>query len=196
MMIEYPTLKADRKASSPYGRPSRGILISACFAVGCVLGAFFAGDVLKDGAGELLLLDLPVENAGAFLKTMRFLGFHFLALFFGTSLTGVFFIPLISMARGFAFSCASASIIADGAGGGIIMSLVAVGLPALFSVPCFILICEYASSRSKRLIELTKGRGPGRFDSGGGAFILTIPVLIIGALIDICLVPRLILLIN
>ena len=195
MMRNNTILAADRKA--PYrGGSSGGLLICVCFALGCVLGAFFAGDVYSGEQSKFLFSDLPQNDAGAFWEVLRFISFHAAALFLGTSLTGVFFVPLLAVARGFAFSCSSAVIIGSGGGSGVIAGLVSLGLPALFSVPCFIVVCEYAVGRSKRLIALSNGRSPGYFESRGGALILTIPVLIIGALIDIYLVPALILMIN
>lgn len=195
MMRNNPILTADRKA--PYrGGPSGGLLICVCFALGCVLGAFFAGDVYTGEKSFLLFPDLPQDGAGAFLQVLRFIRFHAAALLLGTSLTGVFLIPFLAMARGFAFSCASAVIIGSGAGNGVMESLVLLGLPALFSIPCFIIVCQYAVGRSKRLIALSNGRAPGYFEFPSGTLILTIPVLIIGALIDIYLVPALIPMIN
>lgn len=195
MMKNNPILTADRKA--PYrGGPSGGLLICVCFALGCMLGAFFAGDISLGERNSFMFPDLLRDGSGAFLEVLRFIRFHAAALLLGTSLTGVFLIPLLAAARGFVFSCASAAVIGSGAGNGIMASLVSLGLPALFSIPCFIVVCEYAVGRSKRLIALSNGRAPRYFEFRSGTLILTIPVLIIGALIDIYLVPALILMIN
>lgn len=114
-----------------------------------------------------------------------------MAFLLGTSFLGVFFIPLLALLNGFAFSCASATIISAYPSNGIIMSLIVLGLPALFSIPCFIALCDDGFFRSARLLSLQRGNCSALADKGDRRVLFCIPVLFAGAVIDMKLVPYL-----
>lgn len=194
-MLGKRTLTADNKPFTD-GQFPEELFICFCFAAGCLMGAFASADLIGTDKEMPLPLDLPIEGGGILLKILKYIRFHILALFLGTSLTGVVLIPALAVVRGFALSFASASVLASSTEGGLLMCLTVLGLPALFSIPCFILLCEYGAGRSRRLIALANGRGPGFYEPGSGTLFITLPVLIIGAIIDIWLVPKLVLMIN
>jgi len=194
VMLGKRTLTTDNK---PYtdGQFPEELFICFCFAAGCLMGAFTSGNLIGTNKDLLLPLDLPLEDGGILLKILKYIRFHILALFLGTSLTGVVLIPALAVVRGFVLSFASAFVLASSKGG-LLMCLTVLGLPTLFSIPCFILFCEYGAGRSRRLIALANGRGPGFYEPGSGTLFIALPVLIIGAVIDIWLVPKLVLMIN
>jgi len=194
-MLGKRMLTADNKLFTD-GQFPEELFICFCFAAGCLMGSFASGEFIGAGREAPLPLDLPIEGLGILLKILKYIRFHILALFLGTSLTGVVLIPALAVMRGFVLSLASASVLASSAESGLLMCLTVLGLPAIFSIPCFILLCEYGAGRSRRLIALANGRGPGFYEPGSGTLFIALPVLIIGAVIDIWLVPKLVLMIN
>lgn len=189
-MLDKAILASDTKPTLGYSPAPRAILIFACFTTGCVVGAFLGSGFSAVGAIDSYLLDTPFESGGLLLRSLRFIRFHLLALFFATSFAGVVLVPALALIKGFAFSCASATIISAYPDNGIIMSLVILGLPSLFSVPSFICLCDFAFSRSARLLALTRG-GYARKPRDGKRMLLVLPALAAGLIIEAYLVPRL-----
>lgn len=81
--------------------------------------------------------------------------YHLLILFLAGSVTGVFFLPLLCIIRGYLLGCTAASLTAFD--GGWLLSLLVVGLPALFTLPGFFLLCEDGMFTSRRLLILSVG---------------------------------------
>lgn len=189
-MLDNAILTSDPKPTLGYSPAPRAILIFACFTIGCVVGAFFGSGFSAAGVIDTYLLDTPLETGGLLLKSLRFVRFHLLVLFLATSFAGVALVPALALIKGFAFSCTSATIISAYPNNGIIMSLIILGLPSLFSVPSFICLCDFAFSRSARLLALTRG-GYARKLRDGKRMLLILPALAAGIIIEVYLVPRL-----
>lgn len=195
IMLKHRFFTVTKNSLPNDSKAPRLFLILACFAVGCVLGAFF-GSIFStaDFIGyELLPLS---DDSGFFNRTFRFVRFHLFAILLGTSFLGVFFIPVLTMLNGFLFSCASATIITAYPSGGIIMSLIILCVPSLFSIPCFIALCDDAFFRSARLLSLFRGRCPALGEKKDKSILFCLPVLAAGAVVDFELVPYLLTLIH
>ena len=136
--------------------PAGGVLL--LFLAGAVLGSasgcFF---VRPEGVGGM---DAAISGlvSGSFwesaYKALFYIG---LALVFSTSYLGVFLIPALALVRAYTFSCSVASLAAAFGRRGLACAAASLGLPALLSVPAFLLCACAGVGASRRLCSLRFG---------------------------------------
>lgn len=136
--------------------PGQGVLL--LFLLGVVLGSaagcFFVQPA--EGGG----LDAAVSGlvSGSFwessYKALFYIG---LALVFSTSYLGVFLIPALALVRAYTFACSVASLGAAFGRRGLACAAAALGIPALLSVPAFLLCACAGMDGAKRLCSLRFG---------------------------------------
>lgn len=191
-MIKTNLPKGER--SPLYRRSSRiyFLLLILCFSAGCLTGSltgkFFGLDsVLNDFPG--LSTINSASPIGVFFNYSRF---HLVAFLLGSSFLGLALLPALSFIRGYALSCSAATIISGSPTNGIIMAAVAVGIPALISLPCFFVISIDGYMSSARIFHLVRGSSAPRQDKLYARFLACVPVLAVGTLILIKFVPYLV----
>ncbi len=128
------------------------IAVSLCFLAGAVVGALAGssqlptGETLLPGDGSVYGYD---TYAGLLFSCSRY---HLLVLLFSTSLLGVFLIPATLAFRGFALACSAAWLTASYDGSGAALSLIILGLPALFTVPGLFATAQWGIQFSVRFL--------------------------------------------
>ena len=172
---------------------SRAFLLLALF----FLGGCFAGSVF--GVSSLpaaLLSDYPgndrLQSQPFWMSFLEFSRFHIFAFLLGSTYYGVILVPLLSLLRGYAFSRTAAGLLAGGTGGGVLSTLAALGLPAVFSLSCFFLLTQDALFSSRHLLGLVRARPAPRPERKLLHAILCVPLLLCGCLAQIYLVPKLV----
>lgn len=172
------------------------LLFSLCFFAGGLLGASLGSDSpwllsLADG----YLFKNP-QNFSAALAILWCLRFQILAFILGTSYLGTVFIPLLIVFRSFLLSCASSTIISSYPQNGVIMALIVVALPALVSIPCFWVISSEAFSSSLSLVRLASGNFFKSNVNRCKYFLICLPIMALGVILEIKIVPYLVALIT
>lgn len=166
-------------------------LFAFCFFAGSLLGAsygnhssqliFIADGYLLDNSDEYNLV----------LSVLWCLRFQLLAFTLGTSFLGVLLIPVLFSFRAFLYSYASSIIISLYPQNALLMTLIIVGLPALISIPCLMLISSEALSSSVALIRFIKGGYSRSRVSRCRYLLICLPIMAICVIIEIKLVPYL-----
>ena len=168
------------------------LLLIISFLVGCFISSVFSFTFSASTYfGELYGLS-ALRTSGAVTVIFRAIVFHLVAFFLGTSFFGLAFIPVLSFTRGFALSCAVASIISVYPDGGIIMAAIAIGIPAIISLPCFFVISIESFFSSGRIFRLVRGSSSPRRDLLFARSLECLPFIAAGILIEIKLVPFLV----
>lgn len=167
-------------------------LLILCFFLGCLggslLGSFFQFEFfLRDS-----FVFGKTEAPGIPMGFLYFIRFQLLAVILGSSYYGLALFPALSFFRGYALSCTAASIIAAYPARGIILAAVAVGLPALFSLPCFFAISIAGYNSSLRILRMVRGQSGPKKGKLFRLVLTCLPVLATGALIEFKLVPYLV----
>ena len=135
--------------------------IMFCFAAGAIFGSLVGAFSLTE--------DIPAIVSGYTLKTMpggvyAFLNgskFHIFALICATSTLGVATIPALVAVRGYLLSCTAAAIYVGYPGGkGLLINAVVIGLPALITLPCLIIMASDSLTQSRKLLSLSLGNPP------------------------------------
>ena len=176
----------------------------AMFLCGCVAGAAAAGFVngeTKLGEYFSAFLSLFVTGANTepdfFTALIDVLKYNLVAIIFGISLLGIFFIPVLTAVRGF-FLCFSISTIVRVVGGkGIGLALAIFGANTLLTIPCFFVLSVYAFTASSYIFRNTVSKAPKPAASSlsSRSFVhcgICLAVLIISALIECFVTPHLI----
>ena len=156
-----------------------------------LLCAFFAGSLIGTAAGYF---SHPLSIGGSAAGHVGLASVVWLpltVLILGTSTVGYKMIPWLMLLRGYLLS-ASFSIIL-GSGAAMESALLSVGLPALFSLPAFFLLCEDAVSVSRiiclcsecSLVRRCSYIQPKRF-------ILSVILLATAAAMQIYILPRIV----
>lgn len=185
--ISSETTPLDRAGNAP-----RLILISSFFFAGCVLGAFFGTNYSIADISKSAFFGFTSDDGSLLLEVAAFIWLHVLVVLLGTTFLGVAFVPVTALLKGFIFSCASATIISMGSPSGIIIALVALGVPSLFAIPAFIALCDNAFFRAGKLLALMRGDQAAIMQKSDARILLCIPVLALGYIADLKLVPYLI----
>ena len=189
IMLEHRILPTDGNSKHASSQTPRLVLISACFLLGSLLGAYFGAHFpvaeFAASTGFSFLSPLAFSTTAV----LGFLGFHIIMFFLGTTYLGVFFIPITALLKGFIFSCESASIISANNPHDIIMALIILGIPALLSVPSFIALGDNAFFRSGKLLALARGDNSALAKKSDPKILLAIPALLLGLLAQFELVP-------
>lgn len=171
-------------------------LLALCFAAGAILGCFMGINFTDNSFLSKISPTYP-NGSGEFLS--RFLGltvFSLIAAFLGSSFLGFAILPILTGARGYVLSFSAASMMASSDNKGIIMALLVFGIPALISLPCFFAVTVDAALASRRLKELMRGRFVPSANKLMLHFLISLPFLAVGALLEMKLVPYLVSLIT
>ena len=154
-------------------------------------GAFLLGTILGTLTGFHCVSPLSSFGVESGVSLTVLLWLPLLALLLGTSVFGYWILPLLMILRGYMLS-ASFSFLLSG-GFSLRSALVMAGLPALFSVPAFFLLCEEAVS-SSRILCLCSVSGLTRRCEYIRPFCLLVIILLLlaAAATQIYLVPQIV----
>lgn len=168
------------------------LLFILCFSVGCITGSLLASltpmnSVLSDFIGISRL-----ESVGVPYVFFHFVRFHLVAFLLGSSIFGIILLPALSFLRGFALSCTAATIMSYFPNNGIIMALVILGFPSVISLYCFFIISVDGFMSSSRIFHLVRGASAPKKDKLYLRTLACLPLLALGTLIELKLVPYLV----
>ncbi len=190
-MLKRIYLTSDKTNMTNSVRSPRTNLLFALFMIGCLLGAFFGSSYSSVNIFGLNLFETASADGNVFAQAFNFIRFHLFAILLGTSFLGILFVPALTLLKGFALSCASATIILSQPSGGIVMALIILGIPSIFSIPCFIAISDDALDRSIRLFSLLRGNYSAPLEKNGKKWLFILPAMIISVAVEMKLVPYL-----
>ncbi len=127
-------------------------ILAACFVAGAVAGALAGSGELP--AGENILPgDGSIYGYGTYAGLLfNCAKYHLIVLLFSTSLLGGLLIPATLAFRGFALSCSAAWMAEAYPETGIALALIALGLPALLTVPSLFVAAQSGELFSLRLL--------------------------------------------
>jgi hypothetical protein len=185
LSLETQTLPQVKETSS------RFLLLSLSFVIGAFAGSYIASFFNLDSALNDFIDISALKSLGYFSIFLRFVRFHLAVILFGTSFLGIALMPALSCVRGYAISCSAATIMSAYPKNGIIMALVILGIPALFSLPCFFIMSVDGFISSGRIANLINGRAAIRKDRFLVHSMACLPFLALGALLEMKLVPYL-----
>lgn len=167
-------------------------LLILFFFLGCLggslLGSFFGLQFFLSDSFALAHINAPK----LWLVFLHFMRFHLLAVVLGSTYYGLIFFPVLSFLRGYALSCTAASIISANPANGAMLAAISVGLPALFSLPCFFAISIESNKSALRILRLTRGQPSPAKDRLFSLCLSCLPVLALGTLVEYKLVPYLV----
>ena len=126
------------------------LFLAFFFLTGALIGALVGA--LSDGGdlrGVLTAISDESGSRGAFFRALWDASwFHLLVLLAGTSLLGLLFVPLLTALRGYLLSCTAAAVLQSYSWSTV---LVLLGIPALFELPCLLVLSADAIRISRRL---------------------------------------------
>lgn len=172
------------------------VLLFLCFLIGSVLGSVFGKEILPSEISENSFLFSSGLGGNFALSILGFLWFHFFVLLMGFSIFGFWMIPFFAALRGYVLSCLASTIIVSFPGRGVIMALIIVAIPSIFSLPSFFVLSADSIVFSRRLFSLSRGNYSPLPKGAFRRSILCVPILLLGAIINFALVPYLIALIG
>ncbi len=167
-------------------------LLILCFSAGCIAGSLLAPITPMNSALSDYIGISRLESAGALNVFIHFVRFHLVAFLLGSSMLGIVLLPALSFLRGFALSCTAATIISYYPGNGIIMAAVILGFTSVISLACFFIIALDAFMSASRIFHLVRGASAPRKDKLYLRTLACLPLLAIGTLIELKLVPYLV----
>ena len=162
------------------------------FFLGCLVGSLVSAFYGLEPFFTDYFLRPTANTAQTIIVFLRFSAFHLVALLLGTSYFGIILTPLLSGLRGYVLSCAAASIISAYPANGFIMAAVIIALPALISLPCFFTIALEGFRSARRIFHLVRGNSSPKKDRLFGRMLSCLPLLALGTLIELKLVPYLV----
>ena len=161
----------------------------------CFLGGSLAGCMVGflstpgEGLGALGAYADQGEGFSSFILSLWACSkYHLLALLLAGTVFGVLALPLLSVFRGYLLGCAASALTAMD--GGLFLSLVVIGLPSLFSLPAFFLLCDDGMAVSRYILLRSLGRPvPVRRVPLANHLVLAAVLLTVSALIQQLLIP-------
>ena len=171
---------------------SRFLLLSLSFVIGAVAGSYIGSFFDFDSALNDFIDFTALNSLSYFEVFFRFVRFHIIVIFLGTSFLGIALLPALSCIRGYALSCTAATIISAYPKDGIIMALVILGIPTVLSLPCFFVMSVDGFISSGRIVNLLHGRAAIRTDKFFVHSLACLPFLALGTLLEMKLVPYLV----
>ena len=155
-----------------YTIPATALILGVLAAVAIISKT--PGDAIK-GFGDVIVLSGSDESIlYAFWKCSRY---HIITVLLSTSFLGVAAVPVLLGYRGFTMCCTSAILILDYSLKGALLSALIIGLPALISLPCLLLMASDAIHASSELFVMRfslRQRVPPRYDPRRMFFCLSI----------------------
>lgn len=178
-------------------------LLTACFLLGSAGGCLFAGMLTEDSAlqiGTYLSDYLALAGEGGIEQDFVSLLWHHVkwvpvCLMLSMTRLGVVMIPMIFLVRGFGLSYAVGCFFRFIPDIGLFMGLCFFGLPALLWCPALMLLGSISLNKSRQRIRMGRGELGGLFPgkvSCRKAMALTLVLLLLCALTEYLLIPRLI----
>ena len=168
-------------------------ILCAAFLAGAVMGAFTSSAAAGEAAaaigedGQVYGYDTFLEHLFGCAK------YHVLVLLFATSVFGAVLIPAALAFRGFALACSAAGIAAAYPGRGVLLAAVALGLPAVLTVPALFLLAFDGFAFSARLSALCLRRTPpAPFLRGDDRALAAAAALFLAAAVECFAVPPLV----
>jgi hypothetical protein len=117
--------------------PLLSIPFLAGLSFGSVIGLF--ADIPQELIASFGLM-AHAENGASFLRAVWISSrFPLFAALLSTSVLGVILIPFLSALRGFSFACSVAAVIRPCSASSLFLTLLSIGLPAIVSLPAFLL---------------------------------------------------------
>ena len=168
------------------------LLLILSFLAGCLAGSLVGSFFEFDSSLNDFIDFSTLETSSIVTVFFHFTRFHLVAFLLASSFYGIALLPALSCIRGYALSCTAASIISAYSQDGIIMALVILGIPAIFSLPCFFTISIEGFFSSSRILHLVRGNSAPRKDKLYAKTLACLPFLAIGTLIEFKLVPYLV----
>ena len=168
------------------------LLLILSFFAGCIAGSLIGSFFEFDSSLSDFIGFSTLKTSGIVTVFLHFARFHLVAFFLASSLYGITLLPALSCIRGYALSCTAATIISAYPQDGIIMALIILGIPAIFSLPCFFIISIEGFFSSSRMLHLARGNSAPRKDKLYAKALGCLPFLAIGTLIEFKLVPYLV----
>ena len=151
-------------------RPTMIVLgvLALCFLIGLIAGCLFSlwgGEPADNAAHEILtgLAEGDVYTPNLWIALWSQFQYPVICFLLGLTLLGVFLIPAAVAARGFFLAFTVTSCVrVFGAWQGLAFSLSILGLPALLTLPCLLILATYGgvSSLSLLLNTLSRGKTP------------------------------------
>lgn len=168
------------------------LLLLLCFSVGCVAGSLFSYLIPMNSAISDYIGINRLESSGVLNVFFHFSRFHLVAFLFGSSIFGIALLPILSFLRGFALSCTAATIMSYYPDNGIIMAAVILGFTSVISLTCYFIIAVDGFMSSSRIFHLVRGASAPKKDKLYLRTFACLPLLAIGTLIELKLVPYLV----
>ena len=120
--------------------------------LGSVVGCFFSA---APPEGELSAYISGASSAASLLSSASSsFAFILLALFLGTTYLGVFISPLVVVGKAYTMSCTVSVMLVSFGGDGLRYAALAIALPSLLLIPCFLLCAADSFRLSRRLYTL------------------------------------------
>ncbi len=181
-----------RVVPSRAGERQQGLIVflALCFLLGAVAGALI-GTLSETGDMTGMMAELSTEagNLNSFLHALwDATWFPLLVLLAGTSLLGMLFVPLLSVARGYLLSCTAAAVLHSYPWKTVAVLL---GIPSLLEIPCFLVLAVDAIRTSRRLV-VAAGGGPPSAEHDNPILrhtVICLFVLTVSALIETFILP-------
>lgn len=189
--------KRRNHAQVPRAQIMRLVVLCVFFAAGALLGHLAAGMVDSEGTDALaaylgnFAANLPENEQGLFSALQVLLAYFrlpLLLLLLGCCAVGVAAIPMLCAWEGFGLAF-SVSAFSSAMAGGMKLGLAALGLRCAVLIPCTLYLAYHSFSSS--LVR----SGLRREEKGGHSaprLGLCLPALLLGAGLEITLVPRLV----
>lgn len=170
-------------------------IIFFMFILGCFAGSLFGMFSPPQGIPDAVSGVLEAVGEKTYTEALGgCAGLHLLVVFLSTSIIGFFCIPVAAMMRGCFLSCASAAIISAYGIKGCVISLTVLGIPAIFTLPCFFVLSVDGFYMSRSLLygyissaAVTKRMGMARH------IAVAVVLMILSAAIEVVIIPQFVL---
>lgn len=188
------------RAQTSQPRSLRLMTLCAFFAAGIAAGQVAAALVLRDGGGAELteylqrfsaLLAQGAQDAPSVLRVLAaYIQVPLLVLLLGYCSFGAAAIPLVCAVHGFALAFSTACFLGAFGRQGLLLALAAMGIRAAVTVICALVLGQWAFSRA--LCRLRGKKPDGETAAEHRQLLLCVPLLLLAALFELTVVPRLI----
>lgn len=130
------------------------LLLALIFLTGCLIGSVFCGS-----SGPTAIFSESTGDSASFWQSLlTFSKFHIAAFLLGSTYYGVALLPLLCFLKGCVLSASAEQLIASRQSGGFAAVLLSMGLPAVISILCFLVLTSDSFKNASRLLSLAKGR--------------------------------------
>lgn len=142
-------------------RGERGVFmfLALCFLVGSIIGSFVGSVSLSDDIFLRIegIIASSHDSPGYISSLWNCSWYHLVLILLASSVLGVAAVPVFTAMRGYILSCTAASIISSYPPGGWLIAAVVLGIPALITLPCFMVLASDSLVISGRLLSVASG---------------------------------------